>query len=63
MAHGQELMVSVKLRIITKGLVVLLFAVSCLFGKGKNREGEKDDTRKSGDSKKVGKRCCELSAP
>lgn len=45
-AHGLKL--SVKLWIISKGLVRLRFAMSCLCGKGKNREEEKEEARKAG---------------
>lgn len=39
-AHGQEIVVSVKLRRIPMGLAVLLLAVSCLFGdRGRTRKG------------------------
>lgn len=60
MAHGLEL--SVKLWIISKGLARLRLAMSCLFEKGKNREGEKEEARKAGRQQEGRQSCCEHAA-
>lgn len=59
-AHGLEL--SVKLWIISKGWVRLRFAMSCLFEKGKNREGEKEEARKADRQQEGRQRCYEHAA-